>query len=144
MAVKKPKAKSSPGGAIHSAKKSPKTAARKAAPKKAAPAGSYTPISKKSAPARLTASQQRTLKKIALSGQGGYLTSHKAELRTLNALRERKLIKRVASPGHPGRYRYLFTAKGLKQLGDTGLIPAALAPGGLAGDTDTEPPKPKR
>jgi hypothetical protein len=89
-------------------KKSTPTAAKAAAPKKAAP--------KKAAPIKLTATQSDLLKKIGATGDPGYKSEKKAEQRTIDALQERKLIKRGAKDKTSGSYHYLISNAGKKHL----------------------------
>ncbi|MHC5542542.1 hypothetical protein ACYOEI_30320, partial [Singulisphaera rosea] len=77
----------------------------KAAVKKAAPA-----------PIKLSASQTEMLKKIGGVEAPGYLSEKKAELRTIEALQERKLIKRGAKNKEKGTYHYLISSAGKKHL----------------------------
>jgi hypothetical protein len=100
-------------------KKSTPSAAKSAAPKKAAP--------KKAAPApiKLTTTQTDMLKKIGESGEPGYKTGKKAEQRTIDALQERKLIKRGAKDKATGSYHYLVSNAGKKHLGSS---PTTAAP----------------
>jgi hypothetical protein len=72
-----------------------KTSAAKKAPKKAAPKAAKKAAPKKAAP-KLSPAQAELLKKVHGAGEAGYLGDKKAELRSLEALRERKLIKRGA------------------------------------------------
>src|SRR5947209_4818570 len=71
-------------------KTSTKGAAKAATPKKAAPKKAAA------APVKLTATQTDLLKKIGETSEPGYRSEKKAEQRTLDALQERKLIKRGA------------------------------------------------
>jgi hypothetical protein len=107
----------------------PKKSAAKAAPKKASAAPkkasavkakATAPKAKKAAkkapaaPAKLSSSQSELLKKISGTGEGGYLSDKKNEERTLEALRERKLIKRGAKDKEKGKYRYTISNAGKK------------------------------
>lgn len=91
-------------------KAAPKTAAPKtAAPKKAAP--------KKAAPVKLSDKQTEFLKTIQNSGaEGGYLLTKKGEQRTIDALLDRKLIKRGAKDKASGNYRYSISKTGEKHM----------------------------
>jgi hypothetical protein len=115
MAVKKSTTKSS-------GKKAPKKAApKKAAPKKASPKASATKKApkkaapKKAAPVKLTASQVGLLKKIAEAKTMGYL-GPKAEIKALEMLTTKKLVKRGAKDKASGSYRYLVSKAGEKHL----------------------------
>jgi hypothetical protein len=94
-------------------KKSTPSAAKAAAPKKAAPKKAAA------APIKLSATQTDLLKKIGGSGDPGYRSDKKAELRTIEALQERKLIKRGAKDKASGSYHYLLSSAGKKHLDTT-------------------------
>jgi hypothetical protein len=122
MAVKKSSKKDAPAakkaGVKKSAakketpKKSTPTAAKKAAPKKAAP--------KKAAPSiKLTSTQTDLLGKIGGAGEPGYRSDKKAEARTIEALQERKLIKRGVKHKESGSFHYLLSNTGKKHLGSS-------------------------
>jgi len=91
-------------------KSSPK--AKKGAAKKAAP-------KKSTAPAKLTTTQTDLLTKIGGAGDTGYRSEKKAEQRTIDALQERKLIKRGAKHKESGSYHYLISSTGKKHLGSS-------------------------
>ncbi len=119
-AAKKTKAKA--GGKTSAAKK--ETAPKKttkatfnSAPKKAAP-------KKAAAPVKLSPSQQDLLKKIGEAAAPGYRSEKKAEQRTLDALQERKLIKRGAKDKASGNYHYLISNAGKKHLDSGASTPA--------------------
>jgi hypothetical protein len=96
-------------------KKSSKGAAKKAAPKKkASPKKAKAKAAK--GPVKLTASQSDLLQKIGSSGETGYRSAKKAEQRTIDALQERKLIKRGAKDKASGSYSYLISNTGKKHL----------------------------
>jgi hypothetical protein len=90
--------------------KSTSSPAKSAAPKKAA--------AKKAgaAPIKLTATQTDLLKRIGETGEPGYRSEKKAEQRTIEALQERKLIKRGAKDKASGTYHYLLSSAGKKHL----------------------------
>jgi hypothetical protein len=91
-------------------KKSTPTAAKTAAPKKAAPKKAAA------APIKLTATQADMLKKIGGTSEPGYRSEKKAEQRTIEALQERKLIKRGAKDKASGSYHYSLSNAGKKHL----------------------------
>jgi hypothetical protein len=97
--------KSTPSAAKSAA---PNAATNKVAPKKAA-----------AAPIKLSATQTDLLKKIGGSSDPGYRSDKKAELRTIEALQERKLIKRGAKDKASGSYHYLLSSAGKKHLDTT-------------------------
>ncbi len=107
----KPKA----GGKKSAAKKeavAPKkseTAANSATPKK-------TAAQKAAPPVKLTASQSDLLKRIGEAPEPGYRIEKKAEQRTLDALQERKLIKKGSKHKESGNYHYLISSLGKKHL----------------------------
>ena len=92
----------------------PKAAAGKkaAAPKKAAPA-----------PVKLTDRQQDLLKMIHQTSVQGYLADKKAEAKTLDALANKKLIKKGAKDKTSGHVRYHVSKAGEKFL-STATAPA--------------------
>jgi hypothetical protein len=106
-------------------KKSTPTAAKTAAPKKTAPKKAAA------APIKLTATQADMLKKIGGTGEPGYRSEKKAEQRTIEALQERKLIKRGAKDKASGSYHYSLSNAGKKHLESS-----------QAGGTSTPPPSP--
>ncbi len=108
-ASKKAGGKKSAAKNVTAPKKSTKSAAKSAAKK--AP--------KKAAPTKLTATQTDLLKKIGESGETGYRSEKKAEQRTIDALQERKLIKRGAKDKASGSYHYLISNTGKKFLGSS-------------------------
>src|SRR4051812_14326104 len=96
-------------------KKSAPTAAKTtAAPKKAAGAKKAAP--KKAAPIKLSATQTDLLQRIGGTGDPGYRTEKKAEQRTIEALQERKLIKRGAKDKASGSYHYQVSSAGKKHI----------------------------
>lgn len=110
----KPKTKAKAGGKKSAAKEetAPKKttkAASSSAPKKAAP-------KKAAAPIKLSSSQEDLLKKIGEAAAPGYRSEKKAEQRTLDALQERKLIKRGAKDKASGTHHYLISNAGKKHL----------------------------
>ncbi|MDR3635997.1 MAG: hypothetical protein P4L84_19500 [Isosphaeraceae bacterium] len=121
MATKKttgePKAKDAPaaqkaGGKATAAKETPqKTKVTKAAPQ-AEPAAK-----KPAAPVKLSSAQSELLAKISAADPAGYLSAKKAEQRSIEALAERKLIKKGAKDKASGNFRYLISNAGKKHLG---------------------------
>jgi hypothetical protein len=81
-----------------------KAAARKSASKE-----------KEAAPIRLTDRQRDFLKTISATKEG-YTTAKKAEQKTIEALLDRKLIKRGAKDKQSGNYCYLVSKAGEKHL----------------------------
>ncbi len=81
-----------------------KAPAAKAAPKKVA------------APVKLTDRQVDFLKQIYGAKDAGYLLEKKAEQRTIDALLDRKLIKKGAKDKTSGHFRYMVSKAGEKHL----------------------------
>jgi hypothetical protein len=140
MAVKKTTKAAAPKKKAASAKKSaakkgtaPKktSAAKKSAPKKAAPKKAAP---KKAAP-KLTAPQLDLLKRVGGAGAAGYL-GKKAEGKSLEVLRGRKLVKRGAKDKASGSYHFMVSNAGKKHLDAQSAAPAASAPAAPA----TPPP----
>ncbi len=124
-------AKKQGGDETKAPEKSPSKGASKAAPKKAeaaAPAAATKAAAPKAAakkgaeaPIKLTAIQGELLKKIGGS-EAGYLAGKKAEQRTIDALLERKLIKKGAKDKTSGNVNYMISSAGKKHPGfETGV-----------------------
>jgi hypothetical protein len=96
-------------------------AAKDASPKKAA-ASVGGGAKKGAAPVKLNDKQRELLGKVKEAGESGYAIGQKIEQRTINALQERKLIKRGAKNKETGNYHYLLT-----KLGEKNLTPPAEA-----------------
>ena len=106
--------------------KAPEKSSSKAAPKKTdtagpvagAKAGAPKAAAKKGAeaPVKLSPSQGELLKKIGGS-EAGYLAGKKAEQRTIDALLERKLIKKGAKDKASGNVNYMISSAGKKHPG---------------------------
>jgi hypothetical protein len=71
---------------------------------------------KKAAPVKLNDRQREFLSRIKSAGEGGYHMGQKAEERTLEALRERKLVKRGAKDKVKGTHPYTLSRAGEKHL----------------------------
>jgi hypothetical protein len=111
--VSKPKAGVQQGAARKEAAATPlktEPAATAAAPKK--PAAQKAGV----APLKLRAPQSEMLKKINEAPEPGYRSAKKAEQRTIEALRERKLIKRGSKHKESGSYHYLLSSAGKRHL----------------------------
>jgi hypothetical protein len=100
-------------------KKSTPSAAKTAAPKKAAPKKAAA------APIKLSATQSDMLKKIVETGEPGFKTGKKAEQRTIDALQERKLVKRGAKDKASGSYHYLVSTAGKKHHDSSQSTPSS-------------------
>ncbi len=87
-----------------------------------APANGTAPAKKKVAAVKINERQTEFLKKIKDAGETGFETANKNDLRTIEALLERKLVKKGSKNKATGQYRYLITKAGEKHL------PAAPAP----------------
>lgn len=106
-----PKKKAAAQTAAKTATPKKKAAAPKAAaPKKAATAAPK----KKAAPLKLTDKQTELLKKVKDSGATGYTTSAKMEERSLEALKDKKLLKRGAKNKETKQHPYTLTKTGEK------------------------------
>lgn len=139
MATKKtgePKAKETPaakkaGGKMTAAKEAPpKTKTTKAAPAAVKPAPAAKPAANKpAAPVKLSTAQSDLLAKIGAADAAGYLSAKKTEQRSIEALAERKLVKKGAKDKTSGNFRYLISSAGKKHLGaQPAAAPAAPAP----------------
>jgi hypothetical protein len=95
-------------------KSSSASSSSSAAPKKAAP-------KKAAAPIKLTTTQADLLKKISGSTEPGYKSEKKAEQRTIEALQERKLVKRGSKDKASGMYHYSLSNAGKKHLDSTNM-----------------------
>jgi hypothetical protein len=108
-------AKAAPKAAKPAAKKAaaePVAAKTKPVAAAAAPKAPKAPAAKKPV-IKLTDKQKETLKKINDSGETGYAAA-KAELRSIESLREKKLVKRVKVDKETGSATYLTTVAGKK------------------------------
>ncbi|WP_422924347.1 hypothetical protein [Singulisphaera sp. PoT] len=116
----------------------PKAAAPKAAPKAAAtpkapaaPKAAAAPKAtvKKAAPKpiKLSASQTELLKKIGGTTEPGYVAEKKAEQKTIDALLERKLVKKGSKNKEKGTYHHLISTAGKKHLETASAAEAAKA-----------------
>jgi hypothetical protein len=121
----KPKAKAKADGKKSAAKK--ETAPQKTTTK-AAPAAKKAAPKKAAAPIKLTSTQSDLLNKIGAAGEPGYRSEKKAEQRTLDALAERKLIKRGAKHKESGTYHYSVSNAGKKHLGSSSSSSTPTAP----------------
>jgi len=119
MAVKKTAKKEESATPTKSAAKdSAKTTSPKksAAPKAGANSASPKAAKPKAAPIKLTESQKALLDKVHGSGEGGYSPEKKIEERSLQALQERKLIKKGAKDKASGKTPYMVSATGKKHV----------------------------
>jgi hypothetical protein len=87
----------------------------------------------KPAMVKLTNRQSEFLKKIHDAGESGYNLALKVEQRTIEALVERKLVKRGAKNKETGQPRFLLTKAGVSHLPTVPppAVPAAEAPASL-------------
>jgi hypothetical protein len=108
-----PKKKAAAQTAAKTATPKKKAAAPKAAAPKAAAAAAPK---KKAAPLKLTDKQTEILKRIKDSGDNGYASAAKIEERTLEALKEKKLLKRGAKNKDTGKHHYTLTKTGEKHV----------------------------
>src|SRR5262245_43439639 len=70
----------------------------------------------KPAPVKLNDRQREFLSRIKGTGETGYVVGPKAEQRTIDALIERKLVKKGAKNKETGQQPYLLTKAGEKHL----------------------------
>jgi hypothetical protein len=114
-AKKASKAAKKAGG---SAAKAKKAAPKKSAPKKSSSA-SKAAAPKKSTSVRLNDRQREYLQKVQAAGETGYQVGPSSEQRTIDALVERKLVKRGSKDKASGKHRYHMTKAGAKHLTPT-------------------------
>jgi hypothetical protein len=93
--------------------------------------------SKQAAPVKLNDWQRDFLKKIKDAGETGYTLAQKAEQRTIDALIERKLVKRGAKNKETGQQRFLLTKAAEKHLPPPAAEPVPVL---AAEPAPTEPP----
>ena len=93
------------------------TAAKTATPKTRKVKGAAVKGGAKKAPVKLNDKQRDFLKRIKDAGESGYTIGPKIEQRTINALQERKLVKRGAKNKETGSFPYVLTKAGEKNLG---------------------------
>lgn len=67
-------------------------------------------------PLKLSDAQEKFLVQIESGGEAGYTPANKTELRSMEKLRELKLVKRGAKDKATGNTPYLITATGKKHL----------------------------
>jgi hypothetical protein len=80
------------------------------------PAAKGAPASRKAGPVKINDRQREFLTRIKGAGESGYEVGKKVEQRTIDALVERKLVKRGAKNKESGNARYLLTRTGEKHL----------------------------
>lgn len=103
--------------AVKKAAAAPKKAAaakKTAAPKAAAAAPPKASPKKKAAAVKLNPAQTDLLKKVHGAGEAGFPADKKTDMRTLEALRARKLVKKGAKNKESGLFHYHATAAGKK------------------------------
>jgi hypothetical protein len=98
------------------------TSTKVGTPKAAMPAspGVKKAASKEAAPIKLTDRQRDFLKTISERKEQGYTALKKAEQKTIEALLDRKLIKRGSKDKKSGSYCYLVSKAGEKHLASSG------------------------
>ncbi|MBX6314192.1 MAG: hypothetical protein IRY99_14940 [Isosphaeraceae bacterium] len=119
------KKKSSAPKSAETATRAKKTGAKKVSAKKAAPekaaapkggAGAKKAAPKKAAAVKLNERQRDLLKRIQETGETGYEAAQKPEERSIQALIDRKLVKKGPKNKETGKLRYLVTKAGQKHL----------------------------
>jgi len=120
MAAKKTATKKTAGTTrktSSTASKSKKTTTARTSASKTSPA---TATKAKAAPkkpaVKLSSAQEAMLKKIDETAEPGYVPAQKVELRTIEKLREHKLVKRGAKDKESGFNYYMATVAGKKLL----------------------------
>jgi hypothetical protein len=108
----------------------PKAKAAATQAKAAAPAAPKKAPKKAAAPLKLTTPQSELLKKVGTAGDTGYLGDKKLEVRTLEALRERKLVKKGAKDKASGAFNYSVSAAGKKHLDTSASSTTSTGSGG--------------
>ena len=96
-----------------------KTTGASATKRATAPAAQSKPTATKAAakkPVKLSDAQQKMLSQIDSKGDAGYVPANKTELRTIEKLREHKLVKRGSKDKESGNYSYMTSATGKKFL----------------------------
>ncbi len=127
MAVKKSAGSRAQGGSASKKAGAKKGAAQRAAAKKSGAAKTKSAAPKtagkkkaSAAPVKLSTSQTELLRKVGGASEPGYRFEKKTEQRTLDALHERKLIKRGPKHKESGSYHYQISNTGRKHLGGQG------------------------
>jgi hypothetical protein len=126
-----PKAGAKKGGTKKVKKKAAAATAAKsgtpkaAAKKKAAPKATKKAAVKKAPAVKLNDRQRDLLKKVKDAGEGGYFVGQKVEQRSIDALVDRKLLKKGAKDKAKGSIPYHLTKTGEKHLGAAPAAPAA-------------------
>jgi hypothetical protein len=99
---------------------SSKRAAGRASAKKTTTAkktsSSRTAAPKRATSVKLNDRQRDFLKKIKAAGETGYEAGPSYEQRTIDALVDRRLVKRGAKDKQSGKHRFMITKSGEKQL----------------------------
>jgi hypothetical protein len=105
------------------APKTPKTPAKATAPAASATVEKSNAAKTKPAPKtatkkplKLTDAQEKILRQIDSVGETGYVPAQKTELRSIDKLRELKLVKKGAKDKETGNIPFLTTAAGKKHL----------------------------
>lgn len=116
MAVKKKETTKTSDAPASPAKAAPKKAAApKAAAKSAAPKKAAAP-KKKAASIKLTPNQSDLLKKVHGAGEAGLPADSKAVAKSLEALKDKKLIKKGKKNKDTGHVHYHLSKAGEKHL----------------------------
>jgi hypothetical protein len=97
---------------------------------------------KKAVPIKLNDRQREFLRKIKDAGTVGYEVAQKVEQRTIDALLERKLVKKGAKNKETGRSPYLLTKAGEKHLPAAPTPPIPTSEPAPAQATSTASPPP--
>ncbi len=116
-----------------------------AKPSKSEPTARAVTAAKKTVPTRLSDRQREFLKKIHDAGGAGYVVGQKVEQRTIDALIERRLVKKGARDKETGKQPYLLTRAGEKHLPAAPTMPVTTpAPAAAPGPVTAPPSLPEQ
>ena len=107
---------------------------------KSKPTAKKTTAPKKAVPVKLNDRQREFLKKIKDAGEHGYEVAQKVEQRTINALMDRKLLKRGSKNKETGHPRYLLTKAAAQHLPPAAPAPSAEPAPAPPAETSVAPP----
>ncbi len=118
MAVKKRSTTSATKAAVRKTAPKTTTEASTATKTKAAPkaADAKKPAAAKKAAIRLTDKQLELLRKVQATGETGYMGGSSGEIRSLEALQGKKVLKKLAKDKASGKTPFAITKVGEKHL----------------------------
>jgi hypothetical protein len=114
MAKSKKPARGKKATAGKGAKKATRKAVKATTKKK--PAAKAAPAARKAAPVKLNDRQRDFLRRIGDAGAAGFTAAKSAEQRTIDALLDRKLVKKGARNKETGKTPYFLTKAAQKHL----------------------------